>query len=125
MRLNEQFPGAVLSFTIDKYIYIAQKPHFDSNAIRVSYSITENVNSVGKVEHELVRQALLQAGIYNGIEIVSIADVPGKGSGLGSSSAYLIGLLKALMKIVDPEELAEMAFEIEGIRVNIDCRCFN
>jgi D-glycero-alpha-D-manno-heptose-7-phosphate kinase len=112
-------PGAVISTTIDKYIYIATKPHFDENKIRVSYSIAENVECADQVQHELVRQALLKFGIHSGMEIVSIADVTGKGTGLGSSSAYTVGLLKALgampaYQSYDIKELAETAFEIEA-----------
>jgi D-glycero-alpha-D-manno-heptose-7-phosphate kinase len=87
--------GRVVSFTIDKYIYIAVNPKFDGK-VRVSYSITEMTESAGMVHHELVRECLMRMGIHTGIEIVSIADVPGKGTGLGSSSAYTVGLLNAL-----------------------------
>lgn len=114
----EKEPGAVLSFTIDKHIYIVAKKHFSPDQIRVSYSVTENVSSAGFLEHELVRQVLLQAGIFSGIEIVSVADVPGEGSGLGSSSVYLVGLLNAVHGLqgtkLSPNQLAELAFHIEA-----------
>ena len=88
-------PGAVVSTTIDKYIYITVNRAFDHN-IRASYSRTEIVDHVDKVTHPLIREAMKQTGVMQGVEVTSIADVPSHGTGLGSSSAYLVGLLNAL-----------------------------
>jgi D-glycero-alpha-D-manno-heptose-7-phosphate kinase len=108
-------PGAVVSTTIDKYVYIVVNPRFHST-IRVGYSRTEIVETPIDLEHELVREALLMLGIDKGIEIVSIADVPA-GTGLGSSSSFTVGLLNALHAYlgqrVGPEQLAQEACEIE------------
>lgn len=90
-----RFGGAVLSTTVDKYIYVTVNRKFD-NGIRVSYSKTENVESVEQVEHRIVRACLQESGIRGGVEITSIADIPSKGTGLGSSSAFAVGLLHAL-----------------------------
>jgi len=54
------------------------------------------VDSVDKIEHGLVREALRKVGIRNGIEITTIADISSRGTGLGSSSAIAVGLLNAL-----------------------------
>lgn len=89
-------PGAVLSTAIDKYIHITASKHWDPNRVRVAYSVTENVMCADELQHDLVRQALLMSGIHTGVEITSISDIPGRGSGLGSSSAYTIGVLNAL-----------------------------
>ncbi|HEX7392885.1 MAG TPA: GHMP kinase, partial [Thermoplasmata archaeon] len=74
-------------------------------------------DSVDKLEHGLVREALRKSGIRNGIEITTIADIPSKGTGLGSSSAITIGLLNALYAFkghrAGPKRLAEEACEIE------------
>jgi len=109
-------PGAVLSTTIDKYMYIAVNRKFDRK-IRISYSRTEEVETPDQVEHPLVRHALGVAGIDGGIEIASMADIPSRGTGLGSSSAYTVGLLNALFayrnEYASKERLARLACEIE------------
>lgn len=87
--------GAVVSFTIDKYVYIAANRPFE-NKLRISYSKTENVVFSKDVKHELVKACLERMGITHRIEVVSISDIPGKGTGLGSSSAFTVGLLNAL-----------------------------
>jgi len=108
--------GAVVSTAIDKSIYLFVNPKFDRR-IRVSYSITEVVDSVDELRHELVRESLKAVGISAGIEIASISDVPAHGTGLGSSSAYTVGLLNALWtyrgQTVAAEHLAREACEIE------------
>ena len=87
--------GAVLSTAIDHSVYVTVSRKFD-NAVRVSYSRTEEVDQASQVEHPLVREALALAGIKGGIEITSVADIPAKGTGLGSSSSFTVGLLNAL-----------------------------
>ena len=108
--------GAVVSSSIDKYIYVTVNRKFD-NSIRVSYSKTEIVDSVDKIEHQSVRESLRLLGIENGIEVVSISDIPSRGTGLGSSSTFLVGLLHALHsykgEFVNADELAREAVKIE------------
>ena len=87
--------GAVVSTAVDKYIYVNVNRKFD-DGIRVAYSKTEEVSSVDKVEHPVVRAALRYLQIEGGIEIATIADIPSRGTGLGSSSAFAVGLLHAL-----------------------------
>jgi len=91
------FGGAVVSTSIDKYVYVVVKKKFDQG-IRVSYSQTQEVQSLGQVEHKLVREALRHVGIDGGLEITSLADIPSCGTGLGSSSAFTVGLLHALYR---------------------------
>ncbi|MFC1712115.1 GHMP kinase [Candidatus Poribacteria bacterium] len=109
-------PGAVISAAINKYIYITVNKKFD-NKIRASYSVTEIVDSVDELKHELVREALKLLDIDGGIEITSVADIPSRGTGLGSSSSYIVGLLHALYAYkgmhVGAERLAREACEIE------------
>jgi len=88
-------PGAVVSTTIDKYIYITVNKKFDDR-VRASYSETEIVGDANDLKHELIRECLKLVGIRKGIEITSIADVPSEGTGLGSSSSYTVGVLNAL-----------------------------
>lgn len=108
--------GAVLSTTIDKYMYIAVNRKFDGR-IRLSYSKTEDVARREEIEHPLVREALAMLEIDSGVEIASLADIPSKGSGLGSSSSYTVGLLHALYAYrqlaVSKHDLARQACEIE------------
>ncbi|MGH9922373.1 MAG: GHMP kinase, partial [Nitrososphaerales archaeon] len=108
--------GAVLGTTIDKYMYVSVNKKFEGN-VRVSYSKTEVVTESSQVKHELVREALLAMQLHKGIEVVTIADVPGAGTGLGSSSSTLVGLLNALSYYlhlpVEKEILAKLACDIE------------
>jgi D-glycero-alpha-D-manno-heptose-7-phosphate kinase len=112
----EQEQGAVLTTAIDKYIYITVNPKFD-HKIRASYSITEIVDSVDEVQHELIREAMYLLEIKQGIEITSISDIPSQGTGLGSSSSYTVGLLNALyayrQHMAGAERLAAEACHIE------------
>jgi len=109
-------PGAVVSTAINKYIYIAVNKQFDGRII-INYSKTEIVTKVSDIENNLVREALKLIGVKGGIHITSIADVPTEGTGMGSSSSYIVGLLNALYayqgKHVNAEKLARQACQIE------------
>ncbi len=91
----KQNTGAVTSTAIDKYIYVTINKKFDDR-IRVSYSKTEIVNHIDELKHGLVREAMKLTGIDSGVEITTIADIPSRGTGLGSSSTLTVGLLNAL-----------------------------
>lgn len=108
--------GAVLSTSVDKYVYITVNKKFDKS-IRLSYSITENVSDLKQIKHPIVRNTLELLNINDGIEITSISDIPSEGSGLGSSSSFTVGLLNALHEYKDQkitkEELGRMASHIE------------
>ena len=108
--------GAVVSACIDKYIYVLVNRKFDSK-IRVSYAVTEIVDKLDEIKHPTVREALRLLGIDGGIEIVSISDIPSRGTGLGSSSTFIVGLLNALHaymgEYASPKQLAEEAVKIE------------
>jgi|FEC22Drversion2_1045045.scaffolds.fasta_scaffold00324_6 D-glycero-alpha-D-manno-heptose-7-phosphate kinase len=110
--------GAVLSTTIDKFVYVTVKRHgalFDE-PFRLNYSTTEMVNSIGEIQNEIGREALRMLGVGAPIYISTVADIPA-GSGLGSSSAYAVGLLHALRSLqltrTSFGDLAEMACHIE------------
>ena len=108
--------GAVVSTAINKYIYIAVNNQFDGRII-INYSKTEIVKKVSDIENNLVREAMKLTGVTGGIHITSISDIPSEGSGMGSSSAYVVGLLNALYayqgKHVNAERLAREACQIE------------
>jgi D-glycero-alpha-D-manno-heptose-7-phosphate kinase len=113
-----KYGGAVVSTAINKFVYVTVNPKFDER-IRVSYSKTEEARSVDKIKHPLVREAMRMLGIRGGIEITSIADIPAKGTGLGSSSSFTVGLLNALHAYAHQHASAEQlarescAIEIE------------
>ena len=108
--------GAVLSTSVDKYMYVTVNQKFD-NDIRLSYSITENESSIQQIKHPIVRNTLELLDIQGGVEITSISDIPSQGSGLGSSSSYTVALLHALYaykgKSVSKEELGRLSSHIE------------
>lgn len=112
----EKYGGKVVSCAIDKYIYVIVKERFD-DLIYINYSKKEIVSSVDDIEHSLVREALKITGIERGLEITTLADIPSKGSGLGSSSSVTVGLLNAFHiykgSQVPPEVLAVQACDIE------------
>ncbi len=112
----KKYGGCVLSTAIDKYIYCIITQRFDKK-IYVNWSKKEIVNSVDEIEHDLVREAMKKTGIKNGVEITFLADIPSEGSGLGSSSSVLVGVLNALHQYlgesVSAQQLASEAVEIE------------
>lgn len=113
----ERYEGAVVSFTIDKYVYVVVKPNLFDDTIILNYYEKERVDRVDQIKNGIIREALKLAGIKRKIDITVLYDVPVQGTGLGSSSAFAVGLLNALFAyqgiIKTPEELAEMASHIE------------
>jgi D-glycero-alpha-D-manno-heptose-7-phosphate kinase len=107
--------GAVVSASIDKYMFIVIHPYFHDK-IRIKYSRMEDVDCVADIEHPIVRECLIWRQIPKGMEIASFADVPA-GTGLGSSSAFTVGLLHALHAYqgeqTSPAELAAAACNVE------------
>ncbi len=111
-----QFPGAVLSATINKFMYVSSHNFFDYDKIRVRYSQIETVTSIDDLKHPVLREVLKKFCINGAVEISSNGDVPA-GTGLGSSSAFAVGLLHNLYarlgKYVTKAQLAEEACDIE------------
>ncbi len=111
-----KFGGAVVSTAINKFVYITLNEKFD-HRIRVSYSRTEEADTVAEIQHPLARECMKLLGSRGGLEITSIADIPSKGSGLGSSSSFTVGLLHALHaysgRYASAQRLAEEACDIE------------
>ncbi len=112
----QEHGGFVLAVGIDKYMFINVNTPIIDDKIRVRYSKSELVDHVDEVEHTLAREGIKAFSLTTGVEIVSVADIPA-GTGLGSSSCYLVGLLNALRALtqrpVPPQELAEEACHIE------------
>ena len=109
-------PGAVVSTTIDKYVYVSINPKFDGG-IRLAYSRTEEVASLTEIKHDLFRAALEMLDVNGGVEVTTTADIPSRGTGLGSSSSFTVGLLNAVNafknRTSSAEWLAATASEIE------------
>src|SRR5947207_2499450 len=108
----ERFGSSFVAAALDKYVYIfVNRPSADQ-LVRVKYSRYEEVVDAAGVEHDLVRPALEWFGVRTNIEVASMADVPA-GTGLGSSSTYLVALLTALGQLtrrpVFGQELAELS----------------
>jgi D-glycero-alpha-D-manno-heptose-7-phosphate kinase len=114
----EEHGGAVVSTSIDKWIHVIVARRFEGN-VRVSYSKTEIVDKAADVEHDLVRETMRLVGVPRGVEIITLADVPSHGTGLGSSSTVTVGLLNALYAFQGmykaPLVLAKEAAQIEAL----------
>jgi D-glycero-alpha-D-manno-heptose-7-phosphate kinase len=108
--------GAVLSCAIAKYSFILIHPFFSATKYHLKYARTELVDGVDEIQHPILREALHMQATDPGIEIVSVADIPG-GTGLGSSSAFTVALINALYahrRIFAPKEtLAREACTLE------------
>jgi D-glycero-alpha-D-manno-heptose-7-phosphate kinase len=111
-----KFGCRMVSAAIDKYMYITVNRRICDELLKINYSRVELVERPGDIQHDLVREAFARVGIDRAIEISSLADIP-SGTGLGSSSAFLVGLLNALHVLkgeqIPRQELAEEACAIE------------
>ncbi len=114
--------GSVLLTTINHYCYITvhKLQPFFAHRFKASYAQTETVLHPRQFQHPLIRECLLLLNIKQGLEISHVADLPGR-TGLGSSSSFTVGLLRALHALredrVTAEDLAREAIEIERQRV--------
>ena len=114
----EKERGAALSVTIDKYIYVMvhKTPHL---GIKIMYDTIEEFPDVEQMQHAITRESLKHFGIDKEVTIASVADILAKGSGLGSSSAFTVGLVNALaspdrhISMMTREYLAQKAYFIE------------
>jgi len=110
--------GAVLSASIDSYIYVSVKKQTSlfQEKFRLNYSETELVNDVNDINNPIIRECLRYLEIHDQLYISTIADAPAS-TGLGSSSTFCVGLLNALHKykgeVVSAGRLAEEAAYIE------------
>jgi len=110
--------GAVLATTIDKYCYITCRylPPFHEHRISIIYSKMEWCNSIDEIKHPAAREVLRFLNIDRGVEIHTDADLPGR-SGMGSSSAFTVGLLHAVHalqgRMVGKRQLATESTHLE------------
>jgi D-glycero-alpha-D-manno-heptose-7-phosphate kinase len=107
--------GFLVSGAIDKYVYMLTHTVFQRR-YRMKYSELEEVDAIAEIRHPILRETLLRHWCGNPLEIASVADVPA-GTGMGSSGAYTVCLIKGLAharrKSITPGSLAESACEIE------------
>lgn len=96
-RFFESSPGYVLGSSIDKFVYVSllPLPEFAEEKYRFTYRITESVEKITEFKHPVIREVLIQRNWSQPINIGTMADLPGR-SGLGSSSSFTVGLIKAL-----------------------------
>ena len=110
-----RFGGFVISAAINKHIYVGINETF-SGGYFLKYSALEHAVTLDDIRHPLIREALRMHDVPPPIEVVSMADVPA-GTGLGSSGAFTVGLLRAVhafkREYVDPAVVAEEACRIE------------
>lgn len=115
-----EYGGCVLSTTINRYMYLTIHPFFDESKTSLRYSQVEIVDDITDIKHSIFRQVLTDMNI-SGVEISSTADIP-SGTGLGSSSAFTVGLLHTLHcyegKYVSKEQIAAEACEVEIEKLN-------
>lgn len=108
--------GASITIGIDKSMYIHVTRTFEGD-FKIKYSQIEEVEKIDDIKHARAREILRLLDIKEGVAISSSADVPAKGTGLASSSAYTVGLLNALHawkgEIIPPMQLAKEAVHIE------------
>ncbi|QRN99078.1 sugar kinase [Archangium violaceum] len=108
--------GAVVSATLDRYVYVAVKESFDG-MLRLGGEMQGSAERAGQLQHPRVREALQLLGIEDGLDLVSMSDVPAQGTGLGSSGSFTVALLHALHahqgRQVEPESLARQACHVE------------
>ena len=110
--------GAVINFTIDKYIYVILKRHstFYNEKFRINYSKTEITDNVNQIENNIVRETLKYFSIDFPIYIETNSDIPSS-SGMGSSSAFCVGLINCISDLLylnlSRLDIAEIACDIE------------
>ena len=113
-----EHPATCISATINKYVYVLVKKRFDDK-VYLKYSDNEvvDVNNIDDIQHDFIRETLKFMNVRYGVEIINWADIPTRGTGLGSSSSFLVGLLLALHTLegrhVSKEALAQQACYIE------------
>lgn len=110
--------GSVISFSINKYIYISLKNHEDifNEKFRFNYSKTEICNSISKIQNDIIRESIKFFNYKGKLYINTISDVPSS-SGLGSSSSFAVGLVIAFNKFlgikISSRKILEQAINLE------------
>lgn len=112
----KRYEGSVVSFAIDKYCYISLRelpPYFD-HKFRIVYSKVETVKAIDQIKHPAVREAFRKYGSGRNYELQHHGDLPAQ-SGVGSSSAFAVGLINAINSI-NSKHLTQVQLANEAIR---------
>lgn len=125
-----QHGGAVLGSAIDKNVFFSVTNLYrevTNYAIKISYKKVETCNSINEIQHAPFRECMRWCNVSQDIEVNHYADLPAL-TGLGSSSAFVVGLLNALNSVkgrsIEPIELAYQAIEIERkiLKESVGCQ---
>jgi D-glycero-alpha-D-manno-heptose-7-phosphate kinase len=115
----EKHGGFIFAMGLNKYMYVCVNRPIADTKVRLPYTQAEEVELASPLKHELAREALLRHGFVDRMEISSLADIPA-GTGVGSSSCYLVGLLTALRAARrDYAPLQDVAEEACDIELNV------
>lgn len=111
-----EYPGKVISATIDKYVYIVINPAPILKNIIARYSIIETVKEPKELKNDRIREVMLNLKVKDYMEIGIFSTMP-VGTGLGGSSSFTVALIKGLAtylgKRFEKGEIAELASKIE------------
>lgn len=113
----QNYAGLCISTTINSYIYLAMNRCIPKH-LKIVYSIIEQVTNIDDLKHDIVKASLRYFDITSNLELCSFSDITSKGTGLGSSSTFAVGLLNGLNYLkhrreMSPKILAELASWIE------------
>ena len=116
----QQYPGAVLGASIDKFIYTIALPmaDFADNRYRITYRIVEAVDRVEDIKHNVIRATLADMDYDKPLNIAIISDLPGN-SGLGSSSSFTVGFVR-LMEHLRGREITKYDLFRSAVRIERD-----
>ena len=108
--------GEVINFPISLYTYVSINKRYDGKFL-IQYAKTESVNKVSNIKNELVRVVLEHFKIKTPITVALNADIPSHGSGLASSSSFMISMIKATSIFkgieMDDYEICDLALLLE------------
>lgn len=116
----QEFPGAVLGSSIDKYIYNVAVPmvNYAENRYRITYRIVEAVDRIEDIKHNVIRETLKDMGYDRPLNLAILSDLPGN-SGLGSSSAFTVGFLR-LMEHMRGRSITKLDLFKAAVRIERD-----
>lgn len=113
----EDHGGFVVSMAIDKYIHVLINKNMD-RTVKMRYKENETVDCANLLCHDRAREILVTNDVLNGVEVISVADLPDK-SGAGSSGSFLVAMSAAIKKFKDqPYELRDVCEEACSIEIN-------
>ena len=114
--INHYGSGQVISFPVNLYTYVSINKRYDGKFL-IQYSEIESVTEISKIKNDLVRVVLEYFNISTHITVALNADIPSHGSGLSSSSSFMIAMIKATSKFKEIElsdyEICELALQLE------------